>query len=253
MIQMSMTNNFQLLERTMMALSRDLTGKAAVVALTRTATQARRDVMAELPRVFDRPTSFTINSIRYQMASRDQPEATVYISDDAAKGLSPRKYLGPEIEGGPRGRKRSERALTSIGAMQAGQWLVPGSGMTLDKYGNVPGPAMVRILSKLSAFGEQGYRANVSEATRRRLARAKLAVKSTRTDVFVGHTKRGGEPLAIYQLVSPGHVRPILAFANKAPNYQSRFDFHGLVARSAAGHWPGLMAQAMRELIARQR
>jgi hypothetical protein len=249
---MSMTNNFHLLERTMMAMSRDLTGRAAVVALTRTATQARRDVMEELPKIFDRPTPFTVNSIRYQIASRDKPEAKVYISDDAVKGLSPRKYLGPEIDGGPRNVKRSERALINAGAMQMGQWLMPGSGMSLDKYGNVPAGGMVRILSKLSAFGEQGYRANVSEATRKRLERAKRAVASTRTDVFVGHTKGGGEPLAIYQLTSRGHVRPILVFANKAPMYRPRFDFHGMVNRSAAEHWPGFMAQAMRELIQRR-
>src|SRR5258708_2947816 len=139
MIQLSMHNNFHLLEVTMMALSRDLTTKAARVAMTRTAAQARRDVMEQLPTIFDRPTPFTVKSVRFQMGSRDSPDAKVYISDDAAKGLSPRKYLGPEIEGGTRNVKRSERALIARGAMLASQRIVPARGVALDQYGNVPG------------------------------------------------------------------------------------------------------------------
>ena len=108
-------------------------------------------------------------------------------------------------------------------------------------------------MSKLSAFGEQGYRANVSAATRKRLARQKLAVKATRTDVFIGHSKRGGEPLGVYQLVGRGKVVPVLAFVNRAPVYKPRFDFHGIVEKSVAAHWPGEMMKAMQSLLASAR
>ena len=261
MIKLSMKTDFRALETTMMALAHDLPQKAARVALTRTVTAARRDVMVEIRKVFDEPTPFTVNSIRYQMASRDQPEAKVFVSDDAAKGISPRKYLLAEIEGGPRGVKRSERALINAGLMGAAQRMMPG-GIELNQYGNIPGPAMVQILSKLSAFGQMGYRANISDKAKKRLERAKRATKRlantpaggrvyTGTDVFVAHAKLGGEALGVYQLVSPGHVKRILAFVDRQPTYRSRFDFHGIVAKSAAGHWPGEMMKAMNDLLAR--
>lgn len=262
MIELSMKSNFTVLETTMMALARDLPGKAARVALTRTVTTARREVMAEMSKVFDMPTRFTVNSVRYEMATHEQPEAKIFISDDAVKGLSPRKYLMAEIEGGPRGMKRSERALISAGLMGAAQRMMP-AGITLDQFGNIPGPTMVQVLSKLSAFGQMGYRANVSEKTKKRLMRAKKATKRlannpagspvyTGTDMFVAHAKHGSEALGVYQLVSPGNVKRVLAFVDKQPTYRKRFDFHGIVAKSASGHWPGEMMRAMDELLAQK-
>jgi hypothetical protein len=249
MIELSITTDFKGLEAKLKSIAEDMPQRAARVALTRTVAAARRDVMAEIRKVFDEPTPFTVNSIRYEMATHEQPEAKVFVSDDAAKGLSPRKYLLAEIEGGSRGLKRGEKALIAAGLMGAGQRMMPGKDMVLNQYGNIPGPRMVQLLSRLSAFGQQGYRANVSEATKRRMKRAKLAVASTRTDVFIGHAKNGGGALGVYQLLGRGHVGPVLAFANKAPVYKARFDFHGVVARSAAVTWPAEMAKAMKQVL----
>ena len=152
------------------------------------------DVRKKLPSIFDRPIPFTVSSVRYGKATRSDLRSRVYISDDAPKGLSPRKYLKAEIEGGVRGDKRSERALKAAGLMQSGQQVVPGRGMELDRFGNVPGPTMVRILSRIAAFGQQGYSANASEKTKKKLARAKMAARRGGTDFFVAHAKRGGEP-----------------------------------------------------------
>ena len=263
MIKLSIKNDFKALETRMAALARDLPQHGARVALTRTVTTARRDAMEEIRRVFDRPTPFTVNSVRYDMSTKDNPEARVYISDDAAKGLSPRKYLLPEIEGGGRNMKRSERALVNAGLMGSGQRMMPGRDLELNQYGNIPGGKMVSILSKLSAFGQVGYRANVSDRTKKRLKRLKLASRRGAndasgarvyggTDVFVAHAKRGGEALGVWQVIGPGEVRPILAFVDQTPQYRSRFNFHGTVAKSAAAHWPKEMARAMKEMLSRK-
>lgn len=264
MIKLSMKNDFKFLETTMMALSRDLPEHAARVALTRTVATARREAMDEIKRVFDRPTPFTVNSVRYEMATKDNPQARVYISDDAAKGLSPRKYLLPEIEGGDRRMKRSERALVAAGMMGVGQRMMPGRNLELNDYGNISSGQIVSILSKLSAFGQMGYRANVSERTKKRLKRLKQAARREAndaqgnrvyggTDVFVAHDKRSGEAIGVWQLIGPGQVRPILAFVDRQPDYKKRFDFHGTVAKSAGAHWPGEMMRAMHELLNRKR
>jgi hypothetical protein len=249
MIKLGIKHNFHLLESTLLAMASDLAGEARDIALTRTAAAARRDVMAKLPGAFDRPTPFTVRSIRYKPAHDGQTE--VYISDDAAKGLSPRKYLGPEITGGARDVKRSERALIARGLMEPDQRLVPGRGATLDRYGNIPGPRMVTILSALGAHGEQGYQMNATARTKRRKGKLGVATRATGTPFFIGKSKRDGGPGAVYQLISRGIVRPVLWFVRREPDYKPRFDFHGLVGRSAAAHWPGEMMKAFRERLAK--
>jgi hypothetical protein len=79
-----------------------------------------------------------------------------------SKGTPASKFLAPEIYGGQRGQKRSERALTRYAppdvkrAMGNRGYWVPGPGLTLNAYGNVSGSTMVQILSDLKAFGEVG-------------------------------------------------------------------------------------------------
>ena len=243
------TSGLLKLEKALVDLRTGLSEKAIDIALTRTVAATRRDLIAEMPKIFADPTPFTVNSVRY--APSQNQEASVYISDDAAKGISPRKYLGPEIEGGARGIKRGERVLMAAGMMNKGQWLVPGRSAPIDTYGNIPGPKMVQILSRVGAFGQQGFAANASKATKARLRKAGLAVKSTGTNFFVAHTKSGGEPLGVWEIVSSGVVRPVLVFTNKRPNYQVRFHFHAFVEKYAAAHWTKEMEDAFQHLVSK--
>lgn len=240
------------LEKSLLALASELNSKAVAVALTRTATAARREVMQQLPDVFDRPTPFTRNAVRYEMARADSLAARVFISDDAAKGLSPRKYLGPEIAGGVRDRKRAESAMQRANLIGVDQWVMPGSGMPLDRFGNVRGSTMVRILSRLSAFGETGYTANASKTTKRRLDRRKLAAKQTRTNFFIARGKWSDRPLGVWQVVGKGVVKPVLAFVGRAPHYRPRFDFDGIVRTVAAKQLPVDLHQQIEGLMRRR-
>jgi len=100
MLHLDFKMGFDRMERALLQLSGELRAKVTPTALTRTSVAVRKDVMAEMPKVFDSPTPFTVHSVRYAAATLESRAAKVYISDDAAKGLSPRSYLGPEIEGG---------------------------------------------------------------------------------------------------------------------------------------------------------
>ena len=245
------TRDFGHLGQLLASLAPDKVPVATARALTRVAVGARADVKARMPEIFDRPTAFTVNAVRYQMARANDLTARVYLSEDAPKGISPRNYLGPEIDGGPRRDKRSERALKSAGLMQAGQQWTPGKAMPLDSYGNVPGPVMVQMLSRLSAFGEQGFRANASAATRRKLAKQGKATARTGTDIFVARSKRGGEPIGVYQLMSKGVVKMMLAFVDKRPTYKPRFDFPGLVKRYVDQHLNDELAKSFAQSLER--
>ena len=161
--------------------------------------------------------------------------------------MSPRKYLGPEMRGGLRNNKGAENVLQRAGLMQPGQYIVPSTQFPLDRFGNVPGSAMVRILSRVAAFAEMGSQANASPGTKGKLAKRRRAVASTGTDYFIAHDKRGGEPLGIWQLVGRGQVRPVLIFANKRPVYSVRFPMADIVAEFCRARFKDAMVQALLE------
>ncbi len=132
--------------------------------------------------------------------------------------------------------------------MEPDQQMVPGEGAPLDAYGNIARGALTRILSRIGAFGEQGYAANATATTRRRLAKAKLAVRSTGTDYFVKRDK-GGRPQGVYQLLGGHQVRPVLIFTDRRADYRKRFDFVGLAHKSFGTLWPKEMRRAFYEAM----
>ena len=56
-------------------------------------------------------------------------------------------------------------------------------------------------------------------------------------------------PFGIYQIVSKGHVRPVLIFANRAPDYRARFRFPELVERVVREKFHDEMRRALLETI----
>ena len=66
---------------------------AGVVAATRSAREAEGGLKAEMARVFDRPTRFTLGGLRVDPATKADPVASVFFRDFAAKGTD-RKSVG---------------------------------------------------------------------------------------------------------------------------------------------------------------
>lgn len=247
MLEVSVRTDFSALERALLDMSKELGTKAATTAVGRTAARARLDMRARLPDVFNHPTPFTVNAVRFAV----DPEArcaTLYVSEDAAKGTSPAKYLAAEIQGGHRRDKRSERAMIMRGLMEPDQQMVPGAGAPLDAYGNIRRGAMAQIMSRISAFGEQGYSANVTGKTRGKLAKAKRAVRSTGTDYFVARD-RAGRPRGVFRLLGRHQITPVLIFTDRRPDYRKRFDFVGLAHKSFGDTWPKEMRRAFYETM----
>ncbi len=187
-------------------------------ALNFTAAETRKELRAEMERVFDRPTPFTLNGMFVQRASATDLTAAVYFKDFAPKGTPAGKYLLAEIMGGSRRQKRSERSFSAAGlAGNRGFW-VPGTSLKLNAYGNVPGSVMVQILAAVRAFGESGYVANktATSAKRNRNYRAR--------SYFVIPP---GNRLAPGVWVRVGQdIWPVLLFVASV-SYRKRFDFFG--------------------------
>lgn len=136
---------------------------ATAVALTRTAKDIREREIGLMRQVFDRPTPWTLNSLAVKPATKTDLVALVRKKEFGANSAG--HILGPHIEGGGRGQRRAEQAL--------GGFVVPGRGMKLDRYGNLPASVYVKILSQLKL--QRDSTANASQSTRSKSKRKKEA------------------------------------------------------------------------------
>lgn len=160
-------------------------------ALNETAFKVRDEIISGMRRAFDRPTPFILKSPWVgKQATRESLEAWVYPRDPGGKSVDPAKVLRANVAGGQRRQKRFEVALKRIGLLGQGEIAVPSPRITNgpegDGYGGVRGSFIVRLLSYLRAFGEQGYRANMTDRSR-----LKLSGRGRWDGRFFGaHTKR---------------------------------------------------------------
>jgi len=245
-------------------------GFATMRALNDVAFQARQDVQIEMRKVFDRPTPFILRSVFVEQASRERLEASVFVRYPGGKAVDPNSVLLAEIEGGRRNDKRMERALQRLGVLNVGWQVVPASGMPPDKidgYGNVKGSFIVQLISYFKGFGEQGYRANMTDKRRKQLAkRGKTAngyVEIRGVEYFISRGKgnwfgRRSWQHGMDQHLPAGiwarsglhghHVKPIFLFVRR-PVYRQRLDFEGIVQGTAAREFEPLLAWRLEDAM----
>jgi hypothetical protein len=208
---------------------------ATAKALTKTAQDVKAAELQELQRSIDRPTPYTMNSLYVKSASKTNLESMVYFKDksSAGKGNPAANFILPHVEGGVRNVKRFESALQRIGLLPKGMYIAPGEGCQLDAYGNIPSSLIVQILSYFQAFGEQGYRANMTDKKKAALAKGSKRKGTMDYEYFVSYGKgtwSGRQHLfaGIYKRIgfSKGSaIKPIMMFVSK-PGYQKRFPFY---------------------------
>lgn len=207
---------------------------ATMTALNRTAEAVKAAEVAAMMAKFDRPTRFTLNSLYIKPAKKSALEARVWVKDYASKAQAPTWWLMPEVMGGARGQKRSEKLLAGKGILPGGKYLMPGKGMKLDGSGNVSRGQMQKILSGL---GAQGDRHANSTDSRRSAGNGKR--------FFV--LGKGAGALGIAERSGKG-IRLVLAFG-AAPSYDSRLDFFGVANRIVRQRLPAELRKAMNEAV----
>jgi hypothetical protein len=111
---------------------------ATALALTRTAQKVRLAEQDEIKTQYDRPKPFTVNSIYFTPAKKDQTEIYSVVGiKDRTKGNPPVKYLQATMFGKSRRLKGFEKKLQQSGLMPSGHRAVPGQGLRLNKFGNM--------------------------------------------------------------------------------------------------------------------
>lgn len=231
------------------ALERKQLPFAYSLAVNRTAKLVKQAEIDKMRAVFDRPTPYTLNSLLIKRGTKANPTAKVWLKDQsyAGKGIGAEKYLLPQIDGGSRQHKRFEKALQGVGAMPKGYYCIPGKFAQMDNYGNWSRGQIVKILSFFRAFHQSGHTANMTEASRRRLARG---TKKKRGYTFVAIGKRQGRRRpGIYQILADGkHWRPIALFVRRA-GYSKRFPYFETAEHTIDREFPEQMRKAIEAAI----
>ena len=200
---------------------------ATATALTKVAQYAAKTELPEqMRRVFHNPVSYTLNSLRIEPATKDALSARVSVkTGGGSTGVAPQNFLFPEVEGGARKQKRSEKSMFYSGVLRSHQFALPGAGLSLDAAGNVKGSDIKTILNALKNIGAASAHRSRSGARVRK--GGKLA-----NDLFVGKPLGGNRPDGIWR--REGHrIRALFVFSNSAPNYSQRLDFSGVVQKVA--------------------
>ena len=182
-------------------------------ALTQTAKGLVQEEKKEMRRDFNKPIKYTLDSSFYLPASKNDnpPTATFGLRQFAGKGTPANRYLGPNIFGGRRGEKSSERRLRTAGILPSGYLTAPGRDAGILGNGNMRKGEITRLLAAVSALGADSS----TSASRKRN-------KNVR-GYYVAY--KGGKAVGIRHRAKGSDSRKILNFI-RSPNYQKRYDYY---------------------------
>ena len=221
---------------------------AAATALTRTAKHAADKAVPDAMRAaFSSPVSYTLKSLRTEPATKDSLSARVMVKNTADGGVRPENFLAPQVEGGGRKFKGLETGLRYAGVLRAGQYAMPGEGLSLDAHGNVKGADVRTILTALKSI-------RAASSTGKKLRKG----GKLKNDLFVGKPRGGNRPDGIWRREGGsgqgkkegyGRIRPLFVFASQAPQYGQRLDFNGVVQRVALERFRPEFEKALQAMV----
>lgn len=249
MIKIHIDPNLAQMKRTMSFMERQQLPFATAMALTKTAKFVEGKIREEMPRVFDRPTRYTLNSLHTKPARKTDLAAEVKVKDESFKAKPPIQWLSPQIYGGGRGHKRFEERLIQAGVMAANEYAVPGSGAQLDGYGNMRSSQIVAILSDVQAHWDKAQNST-------RESRAKRAKRRKRGGLYFAARAGGHLKPGVYERIGfafGSAIRPVLIFTTKRPTYRKRLRFFEIAEQSGAMRFRLEFARAMRQAMATAR
>lgn len=201
------------LDKKVDALTRDAIPSAVMVAVTRTAYEARQDAQAAMRTSLQSPSPFTLGSLRVIPATRAKLEAHLVIRD--------RSYMRHQIWGGTRQMKGTERKLQN-------RWWTPGRGAPLNQYGNVPQSTLSAIIRGIDPETASAFAAKRAAAA---AAKGKKARKLN-SPYYALWEKTNGRPAGVYKRRSSGNDALVLVFTHQRPVYSRRYDFTDIARRT---------------------
>lgn len=214
---------------------------ATAQALTQTGQRVKNAIRATMQVGLDRPTPYTLNSLYLKPATKNNLVCEVSLKNVASKGAPPSKYLAPNVYGGARLPKSSEVLMRRQGVLPGGMLWVPGSGATMNQFGNMSVGQIVQVLSAMKAFPEVGYLANRSK-------RLGARANKNASKLFVGTPGGGRLPLGVYLRGTDGSLKPIMIFVSEA-NYSVRLPVSQIATTVYQTNFQEVFNQALRDAL----
>ena len=221
------------------------------------AFSSRKDAQAKVTSGISGPTPATRSAVRViNQATKQKLFADVGLADAGTKSgaaaMDAERTIGHHFIGGARRFKRFEAAFARLGYLAPGEYIVPADqsswAVRYNRYGNLPPGFIVQLISYFSGFGEQGYKANMTDKRKRALMRAGRTESGYRTINGVQYfaipsrSQWGRFPRLINGRhdphLAPGiwakrgthgsDVAPVVLFVKRA-TYRKRFDFPRMI------------------------
>lgn len=244
--------------------------------LNTTTRRVKDGLQTAMVSVFDRPTPFTMNSLKMTPAlapgsklSTSRLSASVWFKDPPNLGTKGH-FLLPQVEGGSRPKKPFEMGM-------GGRFVTPSRSTKLDQYGNLGRGQITKLLSVSGGFREVGFSMNARSAAKKKeyfrllKPRGKLPAGIYQRTVGDEAGARAGRYLLSRAIIKRGKVKgglqelkarvkdlyprglqPVVLFPSKAPTYKRRLDFYGIADRIVQGHYRKDVARSIETEIARE-
>lgn len=248
MVTLAIRNDFAAVQRLLDAGAQGAR-RAVREALNRTAEWAETDARRELRKVFDRPTPYTLRSLRVYYASTANLEARLWFKQRSRDEDD--RWATAQIAGGQRAVKPFEQRLQRAGLMPRGWLAVPGEGMPRDAYGNINRGELSRILNVLGTFQEAGFN-KADFRTRERLRKGTKTAYGFAYWVNPVGSKNIHIPPGVYRRVYTGFgtsLKPMIVFVSEA-RYKPRLPFASIVRAAMAKHFEPEFAKAWADVQA---
>lgn len=227
---------------------REMSGRrlnaAIATALTRSAREIAKGWQGELQAKLDRPTPFTLKSVKVDQATAAKLQAVVSIQQPGGKpaAISPGEYLQTQERGGSRRQRKFEAALQAQGSMPRGMFVVPGKYAQLDGFGNISRGQIVQVLSQLGSAFSPGYQRVISKSAAKRQASAiKRGVRYVAVLEPRGRLKPG-----VYYAFG-GDLLPVF-FYTRGTRYNKRVDLMGKARRDV----PDIVTREIQKALSEQ-
>ena len=236
---------FRELEQQLTAIQRTQLPYATMVALNKTGSGMMTKVRANMGEIFDRPTPFSLKKLAIgHWAKKTEPWLDIGLGITPSTTYDPSQlsHLEPHVPGYPSTRKPkgSENWLRGT-FLRPDQWLMPARNYPFNRYGNVRGPTMQKMLADIDAYSRAQYNPAITQtrATRRRRG----VTVAGRVYLWATLTSRRGRPFSGIFSISGGtdnwergRWRLRMIAVDKAPTYEKRFNFIGIGQKYANAH-----------------
>ena len=221
---------------------------ATSLALTRTAQVVKEELKGEMRSIFDRPTPFTMNSLRIIPASKRNLEAKVWFKNPPRISDGSKHYLEPQVYGGGRPFKGAERLLQMAGHLPQGWFAVPGPAARMDGYGNMSRGQIVQILSALrslpSGIGDRPLQYGTTRGSR--------TPRNVQNFVVIQPGQGSALKPGVWLRGPNRSLKLVLAYVPNV-SYKKRFQFFDIAQRVAEREMERQFDQALQHAVATAR